>query len=188
MAQLALEQRLRHELRTLRRLGALRGRLLSRHRRGLRAQLVEPAPGARRRTRVDVVERAEPAGGDDSERASLPALQLTEEDSMVVVEPMVLQMLVAMMLVLAVVMPRGHGSQVLKRRGTHGSMDLQAFERPTLIAGSRRWQRGSSRGAPRQRGGRWWGVSPRSGLGSFRIRPAGMPASCRSERPAKLPT
>ena len=32
---------------------------------------------------------------------------------MVVVEPMVLQMLVVMMLVLAVVMPRRHGSQVL---------------------------------------------------------------------------
>jgi hypothetical protein len=31
---------------------------------------------------------------------------------MVVVEPMVLQMLVVMMLVLAVVMPRRHGSQV----------------------------------------------------------------------------
>jgi hypothetical protein len=32
---------------------------------------------------------------------------------MVVVEPMVLQMLVVMMLVVAVVMPRRHGSQVL---------------------------------------------------------------------------
>ena len=40
-------------------------------------------------------------------------MQATEDDSMVVVEPMVLQMLVVMMLVLAVVMPRRHGSQVL---------------------------------------------------------------------------
>ena len=45
---------------------------------------------------------------------------------MVVVEPMVLQMLVAMTLVLAVVMPRRHGSQVLslrRRRPARDAMD-----------------------------------------------------------------
>ena len=57
------------------------------------------------------------------------------EDTMVVVEPMVLHMLVVMMLVLAVVMPRRHGSQVLpaapadQRRPRHDSctMDLWIY-------------------------------------------------------------
>ena len=56
-------------------------------------------------------------------------------------------------------------------------LDLLSFyaRRSSL---SRRWQRGSSWGAPRQRGVRWWSVSPRSGLGAFRTRSAHDPLDC----------